>query len=1042
MAAFLGSNDDGANTFPTPFQRRCIESTIELAKGEHVDGMEGYNENALFCLNQTVRSLQSLREISLEKSKSACDDKSEVTERDFSLQSVVEHGLNQIKKLGFKKELDPSLFILKVTGFNDYILSPIRKLIDYQYVRHCLRNKILPELSMLTLKHDQKDEIADALQKENLAAEKRRRQELDFDEKYDEEKQGSHNFSNHFESANQSEGKFSILDTPLTLGSPVNGGSKKDSCRSLHNEKTFIPLEDVVWPFRVKVLGVDSMAQEKDLFFPQIICQAALYLNGELLPPKLNDKQMILPKEILSKDLILQTEPTLYCQVPRWRGNWLKWENHVIRNLHIGATIGFMLMGYDPKTRKKTPIAGVSIPLFDYEGQLRTGNQAYRLWPHPSLQLARDPHADKHGGFVRPLSMELSPAGEDHSPNFAGVLHVEFDTFLQPVRHHQVSLHSIRNEVEADFQDEVIDALENERMSLDSEHDKDAAPPVPVRWGSISGSTRMSRVNSNRQCGDDKSAVNKSKDPTEDEEARLRQLMKSNCLEVLSSEDKELIWRTRRWCSRYSVLLPRFLKSVHWGSPVATRIARHLTLKWERPVEPIEWLELLDVQNGDPVIRTYILTGLNEMTDIDLAEHLLQLVQALKFELYHSSSLAKFLIYRALGSPLRIGHRLFWLLRSEIHNHEVRERFGIILDAYLSFCGSHKALLRRQLLVDDLLHRVAVDTANTKSAKRLEFCRDELTKVNGQLPSKFQLCLSPRFECKKLKIEKCKVMSSKKLPLWLVFENADPQGEDLYIIYKSGDDLRQDEMTLQMIRIMDKIWLRNGLDMRMKPYGCCSSGDEIGMIEVVTKSNTTANIQQEYGGAFAGAYNNDVIIEFLNKHNKLPDQEKNAVENFMRSCAGYCVATYVLGIGDRHADNIMVTQNGHLFHIDFGHFLGNFKSKYGIKRERVPFVFTPDMANVFGGKDDERFKQFEQWCCEAYNILRKHANLFLDLFVLMIPAGVPELVEKADITYLLKQLSLEMEDDKAQQKFKQEIQGSLANRFRRFDNMVHNIKHR
>jgi hypothetical protein len=40
-------------------------------------------------------------------------------------------------------------------------------------------------------------------------------------------------------------------------------------------------------------------------------------------------------------------------------------------------------------------------------------------------------------------------------------------------------------------------------------------------------------------------------------------------------------------------------------------------------------------------------------------------------------------------------------------------------------------------------------------------------------------------------------MSSKKLPLWLVF---DADGTDLYVIYKSGDDLRQDEMTLQMVR--------------------------------------------------------------------------------------------------------------------------------------------------------------------------------------------------------------------------------------------------
>ena len=80
--------------------------------------------------------------------------------------------------------------------------------------------------------------------------------------------------------------------------------------------------------------------------------------------------------------------------------------------------------------------------------------------------------------------------------------------------------------------------------------------------------------------------------------------------------------------------------------------------------------------------------------------------------------------------------------------------------------------------------------------------------------------------------------------------------------------MRQDQITLQLLRFMDRLWMTNetedalskpdGLDLRLTPYGCVSTGIDMGMLEIVTDSNTTANIQKVLGSM--GAFRNRVYL--------------------------------------------------------------------------------------------------------------------------------------------------------------------------------------
>ena len=88
-----------------------------------------------------------------------------------------------------------------------------------------------------------------------------------------------------------------------------------------------------------------------------------------------------------------------------------------------------------------------------------------------------------------------------------------------------------------------------------------------------------------------------------------------------------------------------------------------------------------------------------------------------------------------------------------------------------------------------------------------------------------------------------------KAPLWIEFQNADPSGANIKVMFKVGDDLRQDQMTLQFLDILDRKSLASGMDICFRPYRCAGTGHEVGMVEMVPNSDTIARMQWAGGGA-------------------------------------------------------------------------------------------------------------------------------------------------------------------------------------------------
>lgn len=199
-------------------------------------------------------------------------------------------------------------------------------------------------------------------------------------------------------------------------------------------------------------------------------------------------------------------------------------------------------------------------------------------------------------------------------------------------------------------------------------------------------------------------------------------------------------------------------------------------------------------------------------------------------------------------------------------------------------------------------------------------------------------------------------------------------------IFKVGDDCRQDMLALQVMELFKNIYKQCGLDLYLFPYQVVATNPGCGVIECVPDCKSRHQI---------GAKLKDSLYKyFIKEHGEESTQKfKHARKNFAKSLAAYSVFAWMLQIKDRHNGNLMIDNEGHFIHIDFGFM---FESSPGGN-----IGFEPDMkivqeyVDILGGADSPQFKAYKKACVHAYLAIKPYWREIQYLVQMMLDTQLP-----------------------------------------------------
>ena len=374
---------------------------------------------------------------------------------------------------------------------------------------------------------------------------------------------------------------------------------------------------------------------------------------------------------------------------------------------------------------------------------------------------------------------------------------------------------------------------------------------------------------------------------------------------ILTSQEQDLVWKYRFYLLNQKKALTKFLKCINWEVPNEATQAIELMCRWH-PMDIEDALELFSPQFRHPSVRSYAVSRLEQAPDEDLLLYLLQLVQALKFESNGGSrehkkdrDLATFLIERCADNDT-LANYLFWYLSVELEEHQqsepnrLRENSVVYVDVMHRFSqkllmgnqeqkGRRSTLLRQEKFVEalvKLMKAVAREKGDrTEKTKKLQSLLSENEPYNFKSFDSLPLPLDPSVKITGVVPEKAMLFKSALMPGLLTFLTT--EGKEYKVIMKYGDDLRQDQLILQTITLIDKLLKKENLDLKLTPYRVLATSSKHGFVQYIDAISVADVLK-----------NHNEILEFFKYHSALRDGSVSSevIDTYVKSCGKYATS--------------------------------------------------------------------------------------------------------------------------------------------------------